>query len=106
MTIYKTKTTVARYFPTERRSNRLLAAFGSHAIKTLTPVLESVILKAGDKLYDAGWTNDHVYFPHTAVISHIHNSHNGESVEISMVGSEGQAVSVGQAIDRRSYTLR
>ena len=81
-------------------SNLLLGALGVAALEKLSPNLESVSLKTGDELYTAGWPNEYVYFPGSAVISHIHNAESGGSVEIAMVGMEGASGLCGVVADR------
>lgn len=50
---------------------------------------ELVSLAAGQTLYGADENNDYVYFPETAVVSHLYNLADGSALEIAMVGSEG-----------------
>jgi CRP-like cAMP-binding protein len=89
--------------PSAMTRNRLLGSIGSDALKRLSPDIETVTLSAGEELYDASWMNEYVYFPQTAVISHLHNSENGESVEIAMVGREGASGLCGFS-ERRTPT--
>jgi CRP-like cAMP-binding protein len=73
----------------EKQANGLLSSLGVETLTLLSPKLETVTLKTGEQLYPSEVTNEHVYFPNSAVISHIRTSLDGESVEVGMVGSEG-----------------
>lgn len=69
--------------------NELLAAAGRPAMSELLPEFELVTLKTGEVLYDDSKPNAYVYFPESAVISHVYFAESGASVEAAMVGSEG-----------------
>jgi len=82
--------------------NHLLAALPQADYQRWAPHLESVELRAGQALYDAGSTATYVYFPSTAVISLVSMTLDGASVELAVVGAEGMA---GVAVWMGSSTM-
>jgi CRP-like cAMP-binding protein len=74
--------------------NRLLAALNSAdpaAETQLRAGLESVELRLHAKVMRPDRPISHVYFPETGVLSLTHQMHNGATVEVSLVGSDGMA---------------
>lgn len=74
--------------------NRLLAALriaDQAAEAQLRAGLESVELKPHAKVMRPDQPISHVYFPETGVLSLTHQMHNGATVEVSLVGSDGMA---------------
>jgi len=74
--------------------NRLLAALriaDKAAEAQLREGLEPVELKLHAKVITPDRPISHVYFPETGVLSHIQQMHNGSTVEVSLVGSDGMA---------------
>ena len=74
--------------------NRLLAALriaDPAAEAQLCAGLESVELKLHAKVMRPDRPITHVYFPETGVLSLTHQMHNGATVEVSLVGSDGMA---------------
>jgi len=74
--------------------NRLLTALraADHAAEgRLRAGLESVELKLHAKVMGPDRPIRHVYFPETGVLSQIQQMHNGATVEVSLVGSDGMA---------------
>ena len=69
--------------------NFILAAANAQSFDGLKPHLERVSLGIGKELYPAGERSDYVYFPETAVVSHLHNLADGNTIEIAMVGADG-----------------
>ena len=55
----------------------------------LEPALRSVTLRREQYLWDQGETPQFVYFPETAVISHLKMLEDGRIVEIALTGREG-----------------
>ena len=79
-------------FPPAR--NRLLSALRSAnpaAEAQLRAGLESVELTLHAKVMGPDRPIRHVYFPETGVLSQILQMHNGATVEVSLVGSDGMA---------------
>jgi CRP-like cAMP-binding protein len=71
--------------------NRLLAALPQSEYRRLAPYLQSVSLRAGHILYEAGQPIEAVYFPHRALISWVAVMADGAIAEIDWVGSGGMA---------------
>lgn len=70
-------------------TNRLLANLPGEDFARLLPHMEPVSLTAGHYLYGLGNKVDYIYFPETAVISHIHLLEDGNTTEVALVGKEG-----------------
>ena len=70
-------------------SNQLLVALPDEARARWRPVLEPVVLQAGQVLYESGCRQSHVYFPCNAIVSLLYVTENGKSAEIAVVGREG-----------------
>ncbi len=73
--------------------NHLLAALAAGDLDRLRPHLDVVELGVGESIYEPGTALPYIYFPTTAIISILHLTHEGESVETAVVGCEG-AVSI------------
>jgi CRP-like cAMP-binding protein len=69
--------------------NRLLAALPAADRERLALQLESVVLRAGDVICEAGAIPAHIYFPSSAVLSLLHLMEDGGSSELVSVGNEG-----------------
>jgi len=69
--------------------NALLAAFPPEAFAQISPHLELVEFPLGRVLFDKGVRQDYVYFPVSAVVSLLHETHRGVFPEIAVVGREG-----------------
>lgn len=69
--------------------NRILAALPKQVYQALLPKLRAVDLGQGEILYDAGQTIQYIYLPNDAVISLVHTTRDGTSVEVGLVGMEG-----------------
>ena len=78
--------------------NRLLAALPSDVFSALAPHLNTVELKFGDVLAEAGGTIRQVYFPYSGVISLVVELHVGSMIETAMVGRDG-AFNAAAALD-------
>ncbi len=70
-------------------TNKLLKALPAEDFARLFPHLEPVSLAAGDVLYKLDEEMRFVYFPETAVISHLYILNEGGMTEADMVGREG-----------------
>jgi CRP-like cAMP-binding protein len=82
---------MAEWLPAQ---NRLLAALriaDPAAEAQLRAGLESVELKLHAKVMGPDRPIRNVYFPETGVLSQIQQMHNGSTVEVSLVGSDGMA---------------
>lgn len=69
--------------------NRLLTRLPGVDFTRLLPHMEPVTLDAGHYIYGLGNKVDFIYFPETAVISHIHLLEDGNTSEVALVGKEG-----------------
>lgn len=77
------------FFQKESFTNHLLNRQSERRLARLLPYLENVSLSSGECLYQCDDYNEYVYFPETAIISHLHNLADGRAVEIAMIGREG-----------------
>ncbi len=71
------------------RKNELLAALPPEEWQRWLPRLKCVDMPLGSVLYEPDVTQDHVYFPTTAIVSLLYVLENGASAEIAVVGHEG-----------------
>ena len=69
--------------------NRLLAALPGDAWQRWKLNLQLVDLPLGRVLYEPGVTQDHAWFPGTAIVSLLYGLADGGSAEIAMVGNDG-----------------
>ncbi len=70
-------------------TNRILTALPGEDFAQLLPHLEPVSLAARQELYGFEEAVDFIYFPETAVISHIHFLEDGSTAAAAIVGKEG-----------------
>jgi len=70
-------------------TNKLLMALPGEDFARLLPHLEPVSLSCGEDLYGAGEDIWDVYFPETAVLSHLYILEDGSTTEAAMIGKEG-----------------
>ncbi len=73
------------------RRNRLLAALPQTEHKKLTPMLERVPLVYNERIYEAGATIHHIYFPESGIISLLAGVGDNSTIEVGIVGNEGMA---------------
>src|SRR5476649_238381 len=69
--------------------NRLLLALPSRNLKRLMPELEHVRCQRGQVLMDADSSLDHVFFPHSGVVSVVAVYPDGSIIEMATIGREG-----------------
>ncbi len=74
---------------TRSAGNHLLATLPGDTFVLLEPDLQRLTLPQGVVCYGAGDPIDHVYFPHTGMISQLIATGDGDMVEISSTGREG-----------------
>ena len=74
--------------PTARR-NRLLSALSSSDQSLLDPHLETLSIKPGTLLQEAGEPIDQVYFPQEEMISLLAIMSDGQAIETATVRNEG-----------------
>lgn len=70
-------------------TNRILTALPGEDFARLLPYLEPVSLCCGAELFESGESTQSVYFPESAVLSHIHLLVDGNTVEAALIGKEG-----------------
>lgn len=73
----------------ESMMNHLLQTLPDEDFERIKPQLESVSLKLGKVLYEAGDKMSHIYFPTTAIISLLYIMENGGTSEIGIAGNNG-----------------
>jgi len=71
------------------RGNRLLGAMEDASLSRIVPHLESVVLKLGDVVCEAGGVLKHAYFPQGVVLSLLTVLENGSAIETANIGREG-----------------
>ena len=71
------------------RRNHLLAAMPSDDYERLLPRLEPVALPRGWAIHDAGDRERHLFFLTAGIVSRIHLTQSGSSVEFAITGNEG-----------------
>src|SRR6266566_9442 len=75
--------------PSDWPRNRLLLALPSRSLKRLMPELEHIRCQREQVLIDADRPLDHVFFPHTGVVSVVAVYSNGNIIEMATIGREG-----------------
>src|SRR5437588_666915 len=75
--------------PSDWPRNRLLLALPSRSLKRLMPELEHMRCQREQVLIDADRPLDHVFFPHTGVVSVVAVYSNGNIIEMATIGREG-----------------
>jgi CRP-like cAMP-binding protein len=70
-------------------TNKLLTALPGDDFARLLPHLEPVSLSCGEDIYGAGEGIHQVYFPETAIISHLYFMEDGSMTSASVIGREG-----------------
>jgi CRP-like cAMP-binding protein len=71
------------------RFNRFLATLPPHDFALLAPQLRTITLERGVMLHDVGEEIEHVYFPHTGMVSLVAVMQNGTTVETATIGRGG-----------------
>src|SRR5438094_1976577 len=72
-----------------RRFNRFLATLPPHDFALLAPHLRTLPLERSVMLQDVGEQIEHVYFPHTGMVSLVAVMRSGATVETATVGRAG-----------------
>jgi CRP-like cAMP-binding protein len=75
--------------PDPAKLNRFLTALPPNDFSLLAPHLRTVELERGAMLYDVGDEIEHVYFPHSGMVSLVAVTQSGASVETTTVGRGG-----------------
>lgn len=71
------------------QQNHILAALPDTEYERFSAALELVSLSSGMVLSEAGRTPQHVYFPTSSIVSILHGTRDGASVETAVIGNEG-----------------
>src|SRR5262245_1156131 len=71
------------------RFNRFLATLPPHDFALLAPQLRALALERGVMLHDVGEQIEHVYFPHTGMVSLVAVMQSGATVETATIGRAG-----------------
>src|SRR6516164_10599217 len=71
------------------KSNRFLAALPPRDFSLLAPHLRTIPLERGIMLHDVGEEIEHVYFPHTGMVSLVAVMQSGATVETATIGRAG-----------------
>jgi CRP-like cAMP-binding protein len=71
------------------RFNRFLATLPPHDFSLLAPHLRTITLERGTMLHDVGEEIEHVYFPHTGMVSLVAVMQSGATVETATIGGGG-----------------
>src|SRR5499426_1258024 len=69
--------------------NRFLAALPPHDFSLLAPHLRTIPLERGVMLHDVGEEIEHVYFPHTGMVSLVSVMQSAATVETATIGRWG-----------------
>ena len=85
---------VARRFE-HGKFNRFLAALPPHDFSLLAPHLRTIPLERGVMLHDVGEEIEHVYFPHTGMVSLVAVMQSGATVETATIGRGGVIACIG-----------
>src|SRR5215831_2132847 len=75
--------------------NRFLAALPAHDFSLLAPHLRTIPLERGVMLHDVGEEIEHVYFPHTGMVSLVAVMQSGATVETATIGRGGASAALG-----------
>jgi CRP-like cAMP-binding protein len=89
--------------PVTAGQNQLLRSLPRADFDLLAPHLSEVLLRQGEVLLEPGDPVEHVYFPHTAVISLLAVMRDGQTVETATVGRAGVIGGVAGFGPWRSY---
>ncbi|HKP47287.1 MAG TPA: Crp/Fnr family transcriptional regulator [Pyrinomonadaceae bacterium] len=81
-------------------ANRLLASLPGPDLSRLLPYLHPVSLTDGEDILRSGEAADSVYFPESAVISHLHLLEDGSTTAATIIGNEGM-VGLSSILDAR-----
>lgn len=75
--------------PNEGLTNKILAGLPAPEFKRLLPFFEPVALLSGQNVTRVNESYDFVYFPESAVISHLYLLKNGGATAAAVVGNDG-----------------
>ena len=87
------------------RFNRFLATLPPHDFSLLAPPLRAIPLERGGMLHDVAEELEHVYFPHTGMVSFVAVMQNGATVETATIGRAG-VIGASAGLGARSTIAR
>src|SRR5215467_7515265 len=87
------------------RFNRFLAILPPHDFSLLAPHLRTIALERGVMLHDVGEEIEHVYFPHSGMVSLAAVMQSGATVEAATIGRAG-VIGASAALGARSTIAR
>jgi CRP-like cAMP-binding protein len=87
------------------RLNRFLATLPPHDFSLLAPHLRTIPLERGVMLHDVGEEIEHVYFPHSGMVSLVAVMQNGATVETATIGRAG-VIGASAGLGARSTIAR
>src|SRR5215510_12881775 len=87
------------------RFNRFLSTLPPHEFSLLAPHLRTVTLERGVMLQDVGEEIEHVYFPHTGMVSLVAVMQSGATVETATIGRSG-VIGASAGLGARSAVSR
>jgi CRP-like cAMP-binding protein len=90
-TAFRSVTSLPAYHERQPRRNGLLEQVPDDVWERLLPNLHLTNFERGAVLYEPGSALRNVYFPTSAVISLMYETHDGASAEVARVGDEGVA---------------
>jgi CRP-like cAMP-binding protein len=73
----------------EGLTNKILASLPAPEFKRLLPFLEPVVLSSGEDLNRVNESDDFVYFPESAVVSHLYLLRSGGETAAALIGNDG-----------------
>src|SRR5262249_7077901 len=87
------------------RFNRFLATLPPHDFSLLAPHLRKAPLEGGAMLHEVGQEIEHVYFPHSGMVSLVAVMQNGATVETATIGRAG-VIGASAGLGARSTIAR
>jgi CRP-like cAMP-binding protein len=75
--------------PVARSASGFLASLSADDFEAIRPNLRTVELSQERLLIEAGDAIEHVYLPHSGVVSHVVELETGDRVEVGMIGRDG-----------------
>jgi CRP-like cAMP-binding protein len=87
------------------RFNRFLATLLPHDFSLLAPHLRTIPLERGVVLHDVGEEIEHVYFPHSGMVSLVAVMQSGATVETAAMGRSG-VIGASAGLGARSTVTR
>jgi CRP-like cAMP-binding protein len=75
--------------PMARSASGFLASLSADDFEAIRPNLRTVELSQERLLIEAGDAIEHVYLPHSGVVSHVVELETGDRVEVGMIGRDG-----------------